>query len=134
VAYAHCSNERRDQHCRGRARVIRADQVGSLLRPKPLRDAPDSVDLQNKFILDVLSRQKSLGFKIFTDGEFRRRGFMTDFYDSVDGLDMGGSIDRAWHGGKASGPLTGIVVERIGQKRRLAKHEVEFLKQHSPGD
>jgi methionine synthase II (cobalamin-independent) len=114
--------------------VIRADNVGSLLRPKPLRDAPDNVDLQNKFILDVLSRQQSLGLKIFTDGEFRRRGFMTDFYDSVDGLDMGGSIDRAWQGGKASGPLTGIVVERIRQKRRLAKHEVDFLKQHSPGD
>jgi 5-methyltetrahydropteroyltriglutamate--homocysteine methyltransferase len=114
--------------------VIRADQVGSLLRPKPLRDAPDNVDLQNKFILDVLSRQQSLGLKIFTDGEFRRRGFMTDFYDSVDGLDMSGSIDRAWQGGKTSGPLTGIVVERIRQKRRLAKHEVDFLKQHSPGD
>jgi 5-methyltetrahydropteroyltriglutamate--homocysteine methyltransferase len=113
--------------------VIRADHIGSFLRPKPLHDAPDNVDLQDKFILDVLSRQKNLGFKIFTDGEFRRRGFMTDFYDSVDGFDMAASIDRAWQGGKASGPLTGIVVDRIRQRRRLAKHQVEFLKQHSPG-
>src|SRR5438874_9260484 len=94
-------------------RVYRADQVGSLLRPKPLRDAPDNLELQNKYILDVLQRQRDLGLKIFTDGEFRRRGFMTDFYDSVDGLDMDGSIARSWHGGAPTGRLTGIVVEKI---------------------
>jgi 5-methyltetrahydropteroyltriglutamate--homocysteine methyltransferase len=114
--------------------VYRADHVGSLLRPSQLLETPHNVDVQNKHILDVLSRQKDLGFKIFTDGELRRRGFMTDFYDSVDGLDMDGSIARAWHGGNANTRLTGIVVERIRQKKRLAKHEVDFLKQYSPGD
>src|SRR5262245_10470402 len=59
---------------------------------------------------------------------------MTDFYDSVDGLDMDGSIARAWQGGNVNNRLTGIVVERIRQKKRLAKHEVDFLKQYSPGD
>jgi len=114
--------------------VYRADHVGSLLRPSDLLETPNNVDVQNKYILDVLSRQKDLGFKIFTDGELRRRGFMTDFYDSVDGLDMDGSIARAWQGGNVNNRLTGIVVERIRQKKRLAKHEVDFLKQYSPGD
>jgi 5-methyltetrahydropteroyltriglutamate--homocysteine methyltransferase len=114
--------------------VYRADHVGSLLRPSELLETPDNADVQNKYILDVLSRQKDLGFKIFTDGELRRRGFMTDFYDSVDGLDMDGSIARAWRGGNVNTRLTGIVVERIRQKKRLTKHEVDFLKQHSPGD
>src|SRR5262245_57507847 len=60
---------------------------------------------------------------------------MTDFYDSVDGLDMDGSIVRAWSGGQATNArLTGIVVDRIKQKKRLTKHEVDFLKLHSPGD
>jgi len=122
----------------------RADHVGSLLRPKELLDAYNNPnispqqrsELENKHIMTVLSRQRDLGFNIFTDGEFRRRGFMSDFHESVAGLDMDGEIARAWQG---SGPasarrLSGIVVERIRQKKRLAKHEVEFLKLHSPGD
>ena len=105
----------------------RADHVGSLLRPKgPVED---------QHILNVLERQKDLGFKIFTDGELRRRGFMSDFYDSIEGLDTDGSIARAWQGAVGSvGDLKGIVVDKIRQKRRLTKHEVDFLKQHSPGD
>src|SRR5499427_607253 len=122
----------------------RADHVGSLLRPKELQDAyknPDltpeqRTELANKHILRVLARQKDLGFKIFTDGEFRRRGFMSGFHESVEGLDMDGSIARAWQGGNAapSGRLTGVVVDRIRQKKRLAKEEADFLTQYSPGD
>jgi 5-methyltetrahydropteroyltriglutamate--homocysteine methyltransferase len=85
--------------------------------------------------LEVLNRQKDIGFKVFTDGELRRRGFMTDFHDSVDGLDMDAAVVRKWSGGSRtmSGP-TGLVVDKIKQKKRLTKHEVDFLKQHSPGD
>jgi methionine synthase II (cobalamin-independent) len=115
--------------------VYRADHVGSLLRPRELFEAPANIEIQDKYIWDALRCQKDLGFRIFTDGEFRRGGFMTDFYDSVDGLDMDGSIARVWKGGgSANARLTGIVVERIRQKKRLTKHEVDFLKQHSPGD
>src|SRR5215471_8489976 len=96
--------------------MYRADHVGSLLRPKELLDSPKDIELQNNHILDVLQRQKDLGFKIFTDGELRRRGFMSDFHDSVDGLDMDGSIARAWQGGNVNNRLTGIVVERIGKR------------------
>src|SRR5262249_8409868 len=122
--------------------VYRADHVGSLLRPKELQDAHNNstlrpaqrAEIEDRHILAALQRQRDLGFKIFTDGEMRRRGFMSDFYDSVEGLDMDGSIARAWHGGKSDVPLTGIVVDKIKQKKRLTKHEVDFLKQHAPGD
>jgi 5-methyltetrahydropteroyltriglutamate--homocysteine methyltransferase len=114
--------------------MYRADHVGSLLRPKELRAAPGDVELQDKYILDVLERQKNIGFKIFTDGELRRRGFMTDFYDSIEGLDMNGAIARTWLGAAETVRLSGVVVDRIKQKKRLAKHEVDFLKRHSPGD
>jgi 5-methyltetrahydropteroyltriglutamate--homocysteine methyltransferase len=61
---------------------------------------------------------------------------MTDFYDSVEGLDFSGSVARAWQGGGAGTgrALTGIVVEKIRQKRRLAQHEAGFLLRHAPGD
>ena len=51
--------------------------------------------------LRALQRQQELGFKIFTDGELRRSGFMGDFYDSVEGLDNDGSIARSWKGHRA---------------------------------
>src|SRR5690242_12535213 len=127
----------------------RADQVGSLLRPKDLLEAirggtaADKLKaLEDQQILRVLGRQKDLGFKIFSDGEFRRRGFMSDFHESVSGLDMQGAIDRTWQsagGGVAvatptSRPVAGIVVDKIRKTKRMTSHEVDFLKQHAPGD
>jgi 5-methyltetrahydropteroyltriglutamate--homocysteine methyltransferase len=126
----------------------RADQVGSLLRPKELLEANRSgvdgeklKDLQDREILRVLGHQKDLGFKIFSDGEFRRRGFMSDFHESVSGLDMQEAIDRNWQNAGAGAPTTptsrpvaGVVVEKIRQTKRMTSREVEFLKRHAPGD
>src|SRR6202041_2452573 len=82
----------------------RADQVGSLLRPPELLAArknpsiaPEQLkELEDRHIQRVLQRQKDLGFRIFTDGEFRRQGFMSDFNDSVEGLDNAEAIARDW--------------------------------------
>jgi 5-methyltetrahydropteroyltriglutamate--homocysteine methyltransferase len=87
----------------------------------------------------VLQRQKDLGFQIFTDGEFRRGGFMSDFTDSVEGFDNAEAIARDWkkEGAGATAHtvrLPGVVVDKIRQRKRLTGHEVAFLKQHSPGD
>src|SRR5262249_28515984 len=116
--------------------MYRADHVGSLLRPKELKDAfsnsslttAQRTEIENEHIIAALARQKDLGFKIFTDGELRRRGFMTDFYDSVDGLNMDRTIERTWQGGAPTARLYGVVTDRVRQKRRLAKHEVDFLR------
>src|SRR6185295_12196073 len=111
----------------------RADQVGSLLRPKELLEAirggatPEKLKiLEDQQILRVLGRQKDLGFKIFSDGEFRRRGFMSDFHDSVSGLDMQGAIDRSWQTAgpgapttPTSRPVAGIVVDKIQKTKRM---------------
>jgi 5-methyltetrahydropteroyltriglutamate--homocysteine methyltransferase len=101
-------------------------------------------DLQDREISRVLGRQKDLGFKIFSDGEFRRRGFMSDFHESVSGLDMENAIDRNWQNSGAGGsgaaatptsrPVAGVVVDKIRQTKRMTSHEVDFLKRHAPGD
>jgi 5-methyltetrahydropteroyltriglutamate--homocysteine methyltransferase len=121
----------------------RGDNVGSLLRPQEILQArgDPKVDperlraLEDKHIQRVLQRQKELGLKIFTDGEFRRRNFMSDFTDSVEGIDEGGTVARSWQGatGQASS-VPGVVVGKIKQTRRMTKHEVDFMKRHSPGD
>ncbi len=128
----------------------RADHVGSFLRPPELIEArknpsvtPEQLkQIEDREIERVLDRQKDLGFRIFTDGEFRRVGFMGDFNESVEGLDDAEAITRDWKIA-ASGAvavaglknrLPGVVTSKIRQKKRLTAHEVAFLKQHAPGD
>src|SRR5256885_13364119 len=127
----------------------RADQVGSLLRPAALLAARSDPTLSHEqlqaiedtHILEALKHQKDAGFKIFTDGELRRTSFMGDFYESVEGLDREGEVDRAWLGAPSGAPRAkgigapgGVAVAKLRQTRRLTKHEVDFLKQHAPGD
>jgi 5-methyltetrahydropteroyltriglutamate--homocysteine methyltransferase len=120
----------------------RADHVGSFLRPPELLEArrtraPDLVALEDRHIRRVLAKQQELGFDIFTDGELRRKNFMSDFTDAVEGFDHDAAVPRAWHGaGAASTPVssvTGIVTARIRAVRRLTAHELPFLRTHSPG-
>ena len=121
----------------------RADHVGSLLRPQELLQARSDrkVDrqqlraLEDKHIQRVLQRQKELGLKIFTDGEFRRSNFMSDFSESVEGIDEGDVVARSWQGSSGlASSVPGIVVSKLKQTGRLTQHEVNFMKQHSPGD
>src|SRR5205085_886301 len=123
----------------------RADHVGSFLRPQDLLEARGNAsislerrkEIEDRHILRILAKQKELGFKIFTDGELRRRGFMSDFHEGVEGLDPTAEIARAWKGTATVGgrtSLTGIVYSKVRQKHSLTAHEVGFLKQHSPGD
>src|ERR1700751_6387179 len=86
----------------------RADHVGSFLRPADLLEArrngkdPQRLrDLEDRHIVRVLAKQKELGVDIFTDGELRRRNFMSDFTDAVEGFDLGDSVARTWKTGEA---------------------------------
>jgi 5-methyltetrahydropteroyltriglutamate--homocysteine methyltransferase len=124
--------------------AYRADHVGSLLRPPELLEArragadPERLrEIEDRHILRVLARLRDLGFEVFNDGELRRRNFMSDFTDAVDGFDLGDAVARLWRAGGAVGappsPVTGIVTGRLRQVRRLTAHELPFLRQHSPG-
>jgi 5-methyltetrahydropteroyltriglutamate--homocysteine methyltransferase len=122
--------------------AYRADQVGSLLRPQELLDAryrgaPEEEvrEIEDRHILRLLDRQKELGVDVFTDGELRRRNFMSDLMDSVEGFDFREGLPRSWKGQGQAPPasVTGVVVSRLRQVRRLTEHEVRFLRQHSPG-
>lgn len=121
----------------------RADHVGSFLRPAELlaaRRAGDSqlvLTLEDSHILRVLAKQKELGFEVFTDGELRRRNFMSDFTDAVAGFDMGDSVARTWKAGEENATrqssVMGVVTSKLRQVRPLTGHELAHLKKHSPG-
>jgi 5-methyltetrahydropteroyltriglutamate--homocysteine methyltransferase len=124
--------------------LYRADHVGSFLRPADLLEArknPNDPEkqraLEDQHILRVFSKQKELGFEIFTDGELRRRNFMSDFTDAVEGFDFGDAVARSWNtGDSGAAPVSnvaGIVTKMLRPVRPLTGHELPFSKSYSPG-
>ena len=139
---------------------VRAEHIGSFLRPAELLEArsqphadPERVRaLEDAHIKRAISRQKELGFQVFTDGETRRRNFMSDFTDAVAGFDLADATPRSWYseldrppangdGNARAGShqdanvsrVAGVVTAKLQQMRRLTGHELSFLLQHSPG-
>ena len=110
--------------------------MGSLLRPPELLEArknaatspADLRSLEDTHVQRVIAKQKELGFELATDGELRRRNFMSDFTDAVDGFDLGDSMARSWKAGETKvaqvSSVTGIVVKELRQVRSLTGHEV----------
>src|SRR5947208_1147388 len=110
---------------------FRADHVGSFLRPAELLEARNNTpldaeqlrSLEDMHIQRVLDKQKELGFALATDGELRRRNFMSDFTDAVEGFDMSDAVPREWKAGeKEAAPVasvTGIVTRKLRQTRPL---------------
>src|SRR6266850_8556295 len=76
---------------------FRADHIGSLLRPKKLREAfrrhslgqiaePEFRAAQDDAIRDVVKLQEDCGLKVVTDGEFRRISYWEKFVRLTEGL------------------------------------------------
>ena len=77
---------------------FRADHVGSLLRPAPLKEAREQraagkIDaaalkaVEDREIAAVIRRQEDIGLKAVTDGEFRRAFWQIDFLERLDGVE-----------------------------------------------
>ena len=119
--------------------LYRADHIGSLLRPAELLQARENdadpaqrTALEDRHILRVLAKQKDLGFAIATDGELRRRNFMSDFVDAVEGFDLADAVARSWRAddreNKSVSSVAGIVNAKLRQIRPLTGHELPFMK------
>lgn len=83
--------------------VYRADQVGSLLRPKEIlaaraelpvnsQDTSSLRPLEDKYIADVVRKQLKAGLRSVTDGEFRRAFFHLDFLRNLEGVTVEGGL------------------------------------------
>jgi 5-methyltetrahydropteroyltriglutamate--homocysteine methyltransferase len=77
---------------------FRADHVGSLLRPLPLKQARAQRErgeitgeqlkaIEDREIAAVIKRQEDIGLKAVTDGEFRRAFWNYDFLGSLDSVE-----------------------------------------------
>jgi methionine synthase II (cobalamin-independent) len=132
-------------------REIRADQVGSLLRPPELRlawdgyfagqlDRPGLTEVQDRAIVDALERQRATGIDILTDGEFRRLAYMTGVVEAVEGFAMGEGPRLHWHAdpdrevpAAARDFRLAVVNDRLRPHGRIAQHEAAFLRAHAGG-
>ena len=76
---------------------FRADHVGSLLRPKQVLQARDEfaagqitaeqlAQVEDAAILDIIAKQREVGLKTATDGEFRRQSWHMDFIYQLGGI------------------------------------------------
>ena len=76
---------------------FRHDYVGSFLRPEKLKKARKAyedgqitrdalTETENECIRELVAKQKELGYRVITDGEFRRATWHLDFMWGFDGI------------------------------------------------
>jgi 5-methyltetrahydropteroyltriglutamate--homocysteine methyltransferase len=119
---------------------LRAEQVGSLLRPPALLAARASY-ARGAITLDALraeedtairhavARQRAVGLDVFTDGELRRASWLTGMADAVDGFEPD-SVMLEWHGpgGGREKTTARIVGARLHKRHMLSEDEVPLMK------
>ncbi|HZN99743.1 MAG TPA: 5-methyltetrahydropteroyltriglutamate--homocysteine S-methyltransferase [Burkholderiales bacterium] len=100
----------------------RADHIGSLLRPKKLREAFRQLSgnalraVQDECVRDVVRLQKDCGLKVVTDGEFRRISYWEKFVRLTRGLEVKDAVftfhDAEGHESKFTAPYVSGKVSR----------------------
>lgn len=100
----------------------RADHIGSLLRPKRLREAFRALSgkalraVQDECIGDVVRLQKECGLEVITDGEFRRISYWEKFVRLTKGLEVKDAVftfhDAKGHESKFTAPYVSGKVSR----------------------
>ena len=116
----------------------RADHVGSLLRPKKLREAfrrhaANEIDdrtfrsIQDEAIRDVVKLQQDCGLQVLTDGEFRRISYWEKFVRLTRGLEVRDAIftfhDAEGHESKFTAPY---VSGEVARKEPITLDELGF--------
>ena len=119
---------------------FRADHVGSLLRPKVLREAyrawgGDGVEpaalmeAQAAAIRDVVKLQEAAGLEVVTDGEFRRSSYWGRFVARCEGFDIRPAIFKFRDDSGQEAHFTATyAVGKLARTRPLATDEFEYLK------
>ena len=121
--------------------TLRADQVGSLLRPQRLKDARDQHEagrlsrsdlraIEDDCIGQVVRRQEDAGLHAISDGDFRRSAFHVDFLTKIDGIVWRRRpFSNVFHGlEKDNSPLVFEVSDKIKHTRNITLDDFRFLR------
>lgn len=124
-------------------KFIRAEVIGSMLRPKFLLDAQglvkkgkitpaEFVRLEDMVVKQAVAIQEKVGVDVVTDGEMRRPVFCHNFVKAVDGFKWnikGNTV--IWfdmQGNKIIDPVTVGVVKKLKKKHDISVDEFSFLR------
>jgi 5-methyltetrahydropteroyltriglutamate--homocysteine methyltransferase len=122
---------------------FRADQVGSLLRTKELKNARSAKEagaldaaglkaVEDREIQKLISRQEEIGLRAVTDGEFRRSMWHYDFLECLDGVEAYQSEQGiAFKGGIATKAKALRVIGKLGFSGHPMLEHFRFLKEHA---
>jgi 5-methyltetrahydropteroyltriglutamate--homocysteine methyltransferase len=112
---------------------FRADHIGSLLRPKKLREAfrtlsgNDLRAVQDECIREVVALQRDCGLQVLTDGEFRRISYWEKFVRLTRGLEVRDAVftfhDAEGHESKFTAPY---VSEKVSRAEPITVDELGF--------
>ena len=123
---------------------FRLDHVGSFLRPERLKEArakfndgeitAEELELvENEEIIALIEKEKELGLKSVTDGEFRRAFWHLDFLENLDGVELV-EVDHfsVQFKDKDVKPKTLRIVGKVdfSENHPFVKH-FKFLKEHA---
>jgi 5-methyltetrahydropteroyltriglutamate--homocysteine methyltransferase len=117
---------------------FRADQVGSLLRPKELAQArarfrkneiPSSElkSLEDRCIKDAIQRQEAIGLRSITDGEMRRDWWHLDFMTQLDGVTATVNPGPKFGGTEEQPPIPSVT-GKVGCSKKIFVDDFSFLK------
>ena len=123
---------------------FRLDHVGSFLRPERLKEARAKFNageinaeelerVENEEIIALIEKEKELGLKSVTDGEFRRAFWHLDFLENLEGVELV-EVDHfsVQFKDKDVKPKTLRIVGKVDfyENHPFVKH-FKFLKEHA---
>ncbi len=100
---------------------FRADHVGSLLRPRNLKDDPKAA------IREIVARQEALGLESVTDGEFSREWWHLDFLTQLDGVTARQNPGPKFGGTEEQPPIP-TVTGKLRYSKPIMVGDFAFLK------
>jgi len=122
---------------------FRADHIGSLLRPKKLREAFRKRSLgeipegelrtaQDDCIREVIALQESCGLPVVSDGEFRRVSYWEKFVRLTAGLEVRNAMFRFHDAqGHESDFTAPYVRAKVSRSAPITLDELRFVREHT---
>ena len=121
----------------------RAEHIGSLLRPRELREAfkaraagqmaADAYrEIEDRAIIAAIQMQEAVGLQTITDGEFRRGSWAFGLVKAVDGFEEARSSFEFQDADGNSYPFdTCYATSKIRRTRPIAAGEFDFVSHHT---
>ena len=117
---------------------FRADQVGSLLRPREVAEArlrwkqgrleaAALREIEDRAIAEAVKRQEAVGLESVTDGEFRRDWWHLDFLSQLDGVALREMTGPKFGGSEEQPPIP-IVTGKVRYSKPIMVEDFSFLK------